>query len=139
MVKTAESPSYSDWHVIENDVWADEGSGRIEIWRLLRRYQDPAGQWDRLEDQEWKFSIVLDPTDPPVASFKVRTLCVPSHSWNEADRYFNDVWTLLGGRRPDMWPAVPAGSVKSTKPTVTPPADEPEQPAPPVEVPNDES
>lgn len=102
MVTASESPTYPDWHVIENDVWADEGSGRIEVYRLLRRYRDPAGQWARLEDREWTFSIRLEDPDapelPPEVSFKVRSWCVPSHSWMESDRYFEQVWQILGGR-----------------------------------------
>ncbi len=135
MVKAAEQPDYKDWHVIENDVWTDEASGRIEIWRLLRRYKDPAGQWPRLEDSEWKLAIVLDPQDPPTATFSVRSMCVPSHSWIEAERYFDQVWTLLGGRPVGEPPVAesPASPPAAAKPA---PA-QPEQPASPEEAPKE--
>lgn len=126
MVKAAEQPEYHDWHVIENDVWADEKSGRIEVWRLLRRYKDPPGQWSRLEDQEWSFAILLTPAEgdePAEASFDVRSMCVPSHSWMEGERYFNQVWTFLGGR-PTL-----GGATKSES-TATPAAAPQPAPAP---------
>lgn len=101
LVKAAEQPVYDDWHVIENDVWADERSGRIEIWRLLRRYKDSRGQWARMEDQEWKFAVAFQPEadgHAAEATFTVRSWCLPSRSWQEGDRYFEQVWSLLGGR-----------------------------------------
>lgn len=128
MVKAAEQPDYRDWHVIENDVWADEGSGRIEIWRLLRRYKDPAGQWSRLEDQEWKFSIELDVEAEPTATFSVRSMCVPSHSWMEAERYYGQVWTLLGGR-----PTPEEAAAAAAKASAPQPADAPAPAPKPVE------
>lgn len=127
MVKAAEQPEYRDWHVVENDVWADEASGRIEVWRLLRRYRDPAGQWPRLEDQEWKLSIRFHPTDPPTSDFDVRSMCVPSHSWMESERYFDQVWSLLGGR-PSL-PAAEAVPAPAAAPAPAP-APAPAQPAP---------
>jgi hypothetical protein len=154
MVKAAEQPKYGDWHVVENDVWADETSGRIEVYRLLRRYKDPPGQWARLEDQTWKFSIQFEPVEPPSATFRVRSWGVPSHSWGEGDRYFDQVWELLGGRPLEvagqaageaagpegLAPAVSApasgtpkpeaaGSPTPAEPPVDPPAD------PPVDLP----
>ncbi len=151
MVKTAENPEYTDWHVIENDVWADEGSGRIEIWRLLRRYVDPASQWARLENQEWKFSIRLEPTDPPTATFEVRSLGIPSHSWGESGRYFDQVWKLLGGRPVEpreamqVDPATKGSDVTSqsqppaTPETPTSPPSSPPMNDPPVDIPSAES
>jgi hypothetical protein len=129
MVKAAEQPEYHDWHVIENDVWADEKSGRIEVWRLLRRYKDPPGQWSRLENQEWSFAILLTPAEgeePAEASFDVRSMCVPSHSWMEGERYFNQVWSFLGGR-PTL-----GGAIKSSS-AATPAAEPAPAPTPVLE------
>ncbi len=136
MVTAAEQPAYADWHVIENDVWADETSGRIEVYRLLRRYKDPPGQWARMEDQTWKFSIQFQPTDPASARFDVRSWCVPSHSWMEGDRYFNQVWGLLGGRPVmDESAAAPAAAVPGAAPSGTqPPAEGTTAPAEPAPV-----
>jgi hypothetical protein len=145
MVKAAEQPEYNDWHVIENDVWADEKSGRIEIWRLLRRYKDPGGQWARLEDQEWKFAVEMTPTEPAEASFVVRSLCIPSHSWMEADRYFDQVWRFLGGKptagdAPSPKESTPKAQPSASDPSEsTPEAQQPAAPTPakPVEPPVD--
>jgi hypothetical protein len=129
MVTAAEQPAYRDWHVIENDVWADETSGRIEIYRLLRRYKDPPGEWARMEDQTWKFSIQFEPTEPPSAQFAIRSWTIPSHSWGEGDRYFDQVWTLLGGRptpgmgEPAAQPAAKPTSQPAVQPAATPPPD----------------
>lgn len=135
MVKAAEQPEYEDWHVIENDVWADEKSGRIEIWRVLRRYKDPPGQWSRLEDQEWKFAILMTPpeeaTHPVEASFDVRSWCIPSHSWMEGERYFDQVWRFLGGRPT----AVPAERSSATPPESKKAESEEEPAAAPAETP----
>jgi hypothetical protein len=133
MVKAAEQPVYQDWHVLENDVWADERTGRIEIWRLLRRYTDPPGQYPRVEDREWSFTVLLLPEEPPAATFEVRTPGVPGHAWSEPTRYFDQVWALLGGRPNPAMPesASPAAaSSDATPPAIAPPASEPAEAAP---------
>lgn len=121
MVSAARSPTYSNWHVVENDVWPYEKDGRIEVWRLLRRYLDKQNQWPRLEDAEWQFAITLEDTDPPSVHFKIRSMCVPSHGWEQRDRYFEQVWELLGGKPP-----------AEAAPT---PASPPDEPAAPVDLP----
>lgn len=98
MLRAAENPVYTNWHVIENDAWGYEDDSRIEVWRLLRRYNDKQNQWARLEDTEWTFTIVLLDTEPPSATFDVRNVCVPSHGWEQREAYFNQVWDLLGGK-----------------------------------------
>jgi hypothetical protein len=149
LLRAAETPQYKDWHVIENDVWGYESDGRIEIWRLLRRYTDPPGQWARMEDREWKFAVMLDQADPPSATFKVRSMGVPSYGWDEGDLYFAHVWTLLGGKpepgSPPPTPAPKSGAPVTTSESPTPateaPAQQPSPAAPepatsPVDVPN---
>ncbi|MBL9147110.1 MAG: hypothetical protein JNM94_00300 [Phycisphaerae bacterium] len=108
MVRAAENPVYSDWHVIENDAWAYDADSRIEVWRLLRRYNDKQNQWARLEDSEWLFTIVLLDTDPPSATFDVRSMCVPSHGWEQRENYFKQVWDLLGGPNAMTPPPAPS-------------------------------
>ncbi|MFO0830071.1 MAG: hypothetical protein U0572_18160 [Phycisphaerales bacterium] len=145
LLRAAESPEYPDWHVIENDVWGYEADGRIEIWRLLRRYDDAPGQWSRMEDREWSFSVQLEPTEPPSATFKVRSLGVPSHGWGEGGIYFARVWTLLGGKpepgstppvtTKEAEPATPAPSATGAPAATAQPA-APAPAASPVDVPS---
>jgi len=99
MVATARSPDYDDWKVSENEVFVDDASRRIEIYRRLKRtlvspYSDP-----RKEDTEWKFQIVLardEELGEPMVDFTARQIKVPAHVWREADRYFLQMRTLLG-------------------------------------------
>ena len=37
MVASAKSPSYDDWKVMDNEVYADERARTIEIYRVLKR------------------------------------------------------------------------------------------------------
>ncbi|MDZ4831139.1 MAG: hypothetical protein SGJ09_13205 [Phycisphaerae bacterium] len=139
MLAAANEPTYKNWHVIENDVWAYEADSRIEIWRLLRRYKDSGAQWPRLEDSEWTFSVVLEATEPPSASFTNRSMGIPSHGWEQTDRYFEQVWEILGGRSANraLTPAAP----RTTVPAVPSPEPNPVSPStapaePPVDIPN---
>ncbi len=97
LVAVAQSPNYDDWTVTDNDVWVDEAAQRIEIFRRLRRViQQPAYKAWR-ENREWRFQVIFEPTDPPLATFTSRGLGVPSHAQHEGERYFQDVLELLGG------------------------------------------
>lgn len=109
MVAAAEKPVYDDWHVIENDVWVDDAGRRIEVYRRLRAYRDPPGQYSRLEDREWTFVASFEdrpPPDAPTVRFDIRGWHVPSHGWEERDRYFRQVRELLAGE-PSAPPDVP--------------------------------
>lgn len=97
MVAVAESPSYDDWTVTDNDVWVDEAARRIEIYRRLRRVIHQPASKARRENREWRFQVIFEPTDPPLATFTSRGLGVPFHAHHEAERYFQDVLDLLGG------------------------------------------
>ena len=97
LVAVAESPDYDDWIVTDNDVWVDEAAQRIEIYRRLRRVIHQPAYKARRENREWRFQVIFEPTDPPVATFTSRGLGVPSQAQDEADRYFQDVLDLLGG------------------------------------------
>jgi len=98
LVRAAEEPELADWKTLDNDVWSDERSGRIEIHRVNRRYVYTHDAFPRMETREWDFSVVLEPTDPPTVSFTIRELTVPAWGWLEAEAYFARVWDLLGGR-----------------------------------------
>lgn len=140
LLRAAEEPIYTNWHVIENDVWGYESDGRIEIWRMLRRFKDPGGQVARLEDRDWTITVTLEPTDPPSALFDVRQITVPSHGWEEADNYFKQVWALLGGRPVEgaqfiERPKVEQSPASAASPEPVPePAPDPA--APPVDIPD---
>ncbi len=97
MVAAAQSPVYNDWKVSRNDVWVDEATKRIEIYRRLRRVISQPASKIRRENREWRFQIMLEATDPPQAVFKSRGLGVPGHAQREGERYFADVLELLSG------------------------------------------
>ncbi len=97
LVAVAQSPSYDDWTVTDNDVWVDEAARRIEIYRRLRRVIQQPAYKARRENREWRFQVIFEPTDPPLAMFTSRGLGVPSHAQHEGERYFQDVLDLLGG------------------------------------------
>ena len=88
LVAVAQSPSYDDWTVTDNDVWVDEAARRIEIYRRLRRVIQQPAYKARRENREWRFQVIFEPTDPPQATFTSRGLGVPSHADTiEAVRY----------------------------------------------------
>ena len=97
MVTVAEKPEYPQWRVIENEVWVDSKTSRIEIMRILRRDRVRNEQQPRRESETWKFQITMVKSDPPTVKFFARQAAVPAHVWSEADRYFTDVRTLLEG------------------------------------------
>ena len=103
LVAAAETPEYGDelpvserWTVLENEVWADEASGRIEIHRrLVRVVHHPRSEPHR-QDRTWKFRIDFKAGEkPPTAIFVSRGLAVPIQAVVEGERYFADVKTLL--------------------------------------------
>jgi hypothetical protein len=119
MVATARSPAYDDWKISDNEVYIDEDARRIEIFRVLKRtlvspYSEP-----RRESEEWKFQIVLardEELGQPLVDFTARQVDVPAHVWDEADRYFMQMRTLLGPvKSPSSEPA------SAAEPTPMPP------------------
>lgn len=127
MKAAAREPTYRDWIVIENSVAVDETDHQIEVYRELRRDFVSPSTPPRREEQSWRFAITMDappPPKPPKAEFVSRTAGVPSHAWDEADRFFADVQSLLDG-----------ASIGASRPTpttvVTPSAGLP----PPISVP----
>lgn len=112
MLAVAKTPDYKTgppaerWTVRENRVWADPEQSRIEIFRRLERILYQPASRPRYEDRQWKFQVTLEERDPPTVSFTSREIGVPSHAWDEADRFFNEVWDVLGGKQvePDLPP-----------------------------------
>lgn len=107
MLVVAKSPDYSAgppadrWTMRENRVWANEEQNRIEIFRRLERILYQPASSPRYENREWKFQVTLEERDPPKVSFSSREVGIPSHAWEEADRFFDEVWELLGGKPVD--------------------------------------
>jgi hypothetical protein len=96
MVTVAKNPEYDDWFVFENEVWTDRPEGRIEIHRFLRRDLVRVGSDPERQEERWKFEIAFLNTDPPTVGFSARQITVPAHLWREADRYFEDMRSILG-------------------------------------------
>ncbi len=94
MVAVANSPDYDDWTVTQNDVWVDDASQRIEIYRRMRRVIHQPAYKARRENREWRFQVIFE---PPVATFTSRGMGVPAHAQEEAEHFFDDVLDLLGG------------------------------------------
>ena len=94
MVAVAQSPDYDDWTVTQNDVWVDDASQRIEIYRRMRRVIHQPAYKARRENREWRFQVIFQ---PPVATFTSRGMGVPAQAQEEAEHYFDDVLDLLGG------------------------------------------
>lgn len=95
MVTVAENPVYDDWFVFENEVMSDRPTGRIEIYRILRRDLVRVGQNPVRQEEDWRFQVQFLYTDPPTIKFSARQTAVPAHVWREADRYFTDMRTIL--------------------------------------------
>ena len=102
MVAVAQTPDYNHpdfterWIVRENHVWVDETNNRIEVFRRVERDLYKAGVKPRSETREWKLAMELERTDPPSVRFFSRGWGVPAHAWIEADRYFTEIWQVLG-------------------------------------------
>jgi hypothetical protein len=99
MVAAARTPEYDDWKVRDNEVFVDDASRRLEVYRVLKRlYVTPFAD-PRKEEEEWRLQIVLgrdEALDAPTVDFTARQISVPAHVWREADRYFAQVRSLLG-------------------------------------------
>lgn len=102
MVATAKTPSYDDWKVMDNQVFAEPGEKSIEVYRVLRRTSMHPDSATTTEERDWRFRILLthdaveghsSPTG--TVNFTARQLAVPAHVWKEADRYFAQVRVAL--------------------------------------------
>ena len=135
MVASAKSPAYDDWKVMDNQVYADEATRRIEIYRVLKRTLVTPHSPARPEEREWKFQIALghDPElGAPDVQFTARQFAVAAHVWTEADRYFLQMRSVLGSpagvtpaaeTAPAPAPAAPqADSTPASAPEATPEA-----------------
>lgn len=123
MVATARSPEYDDWKVSDNEVFVDDASRRIEIYRVLKRTYVTPWSDPRREDLEWRFQVVLSrdsADDAPLVDFTARQIAVPAHVWSEADRYFAQMRTYLGPIKASEQPIIVDDAVP-----VPPPLDEP--------------
>jgi hypothetical protein len=111
MVAVANTPDYwhptdytERWIVRENDAWDDAENRRIEVFRKLERELHMPGQTPVQESREWRFTVVMEEDDPPVVTFTSRGAGVPAHAWHEADRFFAQVWDVLGVKDPPKPP-----------------------------------
>lgn len=109
MVATARTPAYGDWKVLDNQVHADDATRTIEVYRTIKRTRITPDSEPREEARTWKFQIELSPSgDGSVIRFSARQFAVPSHVWNEADRFFAQMRQTLDA------PA-PAAEVRATE------------------------
>lgn len=110
---TAERPTgYSDWHVVENGVYADEPTGRIEIYRELKRDYTPAGQTRRRQHETWALTVQLETDEGQLPAIRIRqnsTIRSPRFTL-EADRYFDEVGLRLAQATPQGPSGVPRGT-----------------------------
>lgn len=99
MVAAARAPEYDEWKIAENETFIDEDGRRVEVYRVLRRLYVTPYSTPLDESREWRMQMVLgrdDDADAPVVDFTARQITVPAHVWAEAERYFNQVRSLLG-------------------------------------------
>jgi hypothetical protein len=152
MVAVAKTPDYNDkaynkrWTVRENNVWVNDEERRIEIQRRLERTLYRAGAKPLHEQRDWKFQVTMTDLDPPQAKFTSREIGVPSHAWDEAARYFGEVWDMLQGAAagsstaaeapaPRAAPAPPPRAAGQTPPAVQPaPTTQPQQDQPIIDI-----
>jgi hypothetical protein len=106
MVKAAEEPDLKDWKTVDNDIWSDAASRRIEIHRLNRRFLYRHDEYSRMESREWDFAVSLGEPEadgaPPEVTFAVRGAVIPAWGWHEADAFFTRMWEILGGKETEM-------------------------------------
>ncbi len=113
MTAVAQTPDYymqsedvtQRWIVVENNVWIDDETHRMEVQRRLERELHQPRSPVRHETREWKFEIALEQPKPskggePVMLFRTRNSGVPAHAWEEAERYFDEVEKFLGPMPP---------------------------------------
>jgi hypothetical protein len=108
-VGTAERPTgYDDWHVVENGVYSDQPSGRIEIYRELKRDYTPAGQTRRRQQETWALTVQLETEDGQIPALRISqnaTIRSPRFTL-EADRFFDEVGLRLAQASPQGLPGV---------------------------------
>ena len=135
LVAVARTPDYSSdnpderWFVKENQVWLDPENSRIEIYRELDRVLHRARTAPLREHRRWLFRITLEGTTPPRAEFISRGWGVPMKAKIEGERYFADVWEMLGGK-PDIesTATAPEAASEASPPPVPSPPDSQEKP-----------
>jgi len=135
-VAAAESPTYEDWHVVENSVQAYPETRRIEVVRDLRRTLHQSGAKPWTEQRTWQLGIVLDGVRPPTLEIFSRGAALPAHFAIERDRFFADVDEILA--IPVTVTRTPAGTTadepdatdppRPAEPTGPPPVDLPDEP-----------
>lgn len=130
MVAAARSPEYDDWKIAENEMFVDEEGRRLEVYRVVRRLYVTPHSEPLKESREWRMQMVLahdDEAGAPVVDFTARQITVPAHVWAEADRYFNQVRSLLGPARGLDTPPGPAAapSAETTEPVAIGAGDQP--------------
>jgi hypothetical protein len=96
MRAVAESPEYDDWYVVTNDVWTSPEEARMEVYRELQRYHRTPLSRPRMERRSWRIRIVMLDTTTPTANFISRDWSTPGHTREEAERFYADVFELLG-------------------------------------------
>lgn len=107
-VAAAESPTYyADWHIIENNVWADAENNRLEIYRRLMRDETPYGAdpHRRRRNMEFTVNLLTGEEGEPLVEFISRHIDVPSIARDEAEFFFEDMQDILAGA-----PMPPAGN-----------------------------
>jgi hypothetical protein len=111
-VGTAERPtSYDDWHVIENGVYTDKASGRIEIYRELKRDYTPLGQKRRRQQETWALTVQLETEEGQIPAIRLvqnSTIRHPRFTL-EADRFFDEVGLRLAQASPQGVRGVSSG------------------------------
>lgn len=118
----AGGPEYDDWYVMENNLWADPANWRIEVERVLRRDTHLPGQDPKREDRHWRFQVVLDPAEPPTATFTSRGFGIPMQARREGDRFFTQVDNLLNaGAIGATYQAPPEPATTPIGPIMAPP------------------
>ena len=115
---TAERPTaYDDWHVVENGVYADKASGRIEIYRELKRDYTPAGQKRRRQQETWALSVQLETEEGQIPAIRISqnsTIRSPRFTL-EADRFFDEVGLRLAQASPQGVPGMPRGDAEPAR------------------------
>lgn len=117
MLATARTPAYGDWKVLDNQVHADDSTRTIEVYRTLKRTRATPDSAPRDEARTWKFQIELTPSgDGSLIRFSARQFAVPSHVWNEADRFFAQLRQTLAAPAPaaEVQAAEPKTDVTAT-------------------------
>lgn len=130
MVAAARTPAYDDWKVVENDVFVDDATRRIEIYRSLKRLYVTPFSDPRRESEEWRFRVELgrdESLDAPEVFFTGREIAVPAHVWDESDRFFRQMRTLLG---PMKAPEAPEAKPRGEEVPMPPPLEELDAAAP---------